>query len=222
MLYLELGCIPYQELIQKRRLMFLYYILHEDPKSMIFKFFEAQRKNPTRKDWVTTIKNDLEELNINLQFEEIMKMKKSELRNILKQKIEIKVMKRLEKLKNMHSKVNHIKHEFLRIQNYLKSTGVQITKEERQLIFKMRCRVTDLKMNFKRKYEDHNCEACKQEEETQKHILECKEIQKKQQSIKCNLEYEKLFHGNLNDKIEIARTFKENMEIRESIREDGL
>ena len=76
MLYLELGCIPYQELIQKRRLMFLYYILHEDPKSMIFKFFEAQRKNPTRKDWVTTIKNDLEELNINLQFEEIMKMKK--------------------------------------------------------------------------------------------------------------------------------------------------
>ena len=77
-------------------------------------------------------------------------------------------------------------------------------------------------MNFKRKYEDHNCEACKQEEETQKHILECKEIQKKQQNIRYNPEYEKLFHGNLNDKIEIAKTFKENMDIRESIRKVGL
>ena len=121
-----------------------------------------------------------------------------------------------------HTKANHIQHEFLRIQNYLKSTGVQITKEERQLIFKMRWRVTDLKMNFKRKYEDHNCEACKQEEETQKHILECKEIQKKQPNIRYNPEYEKLFHGNLNDKIEIAKTFKENMDIRESIRKVGL
>ena len=39
MLYLELGCIPYPDLIQKRRLMFLHYIMNEDPKSMIFKFF---------------------------------------------------------------------------------------------------------------------------------------------------------------------------------------
>ena len=58
MLYLELGCIPYRELIQQRRLMFLYYILNEDPKSMIFKFFETQRKNPSRKDWVSTIKKN--------------------------------------------------------------------------------------------------------------------------------------------------------------------
>ena len=71
MLYLELGCIPYRELIQKRRLMFLYYILNEDPKSMIFQFFETQRRKPTKKDWVTTIKRDMDELKINLEFEDI-------------------------------------------------------------------------------------------------------------------------------------------------------
>ena len=57
---------------------------------MIFNFFEAQRKNPTKKDWVTTVKNDLEELNINLQFEDIMKMKKCEFKKLLNRKIEMK------------------------------------------------------------------------------------------------------------------------------------
>ena len=38
MLYLELGCIPLRNLIQKRRLSFLYYILHEDSKSLMLRF----------------------------------------------------------------------------------------------------------------------------------------------------------------------------------------
>ena len=42
MLYLELGCLPYREMIRKRRLMFLYYILHEKQESMIYRFLEAQ------------------------------------------------------------------------------------------------------------------------------------------------------------------------------------
>ena len=46
MLFLELGCLPYKEMIQKRRLMFLHYILHEDPSSTVHKFFEAQMKTP--------------------------------------------------------------------------------------------------------------------------------------------------------------------------------
>ena len=129
----------------------------------------------------------------------------------------MKAIERLEKLKSLHSKVNHIKHGFIKMQNYLKSNGIQITKEERQLIFKMRSRVTDLKMNFKRKYEDFKCIACNEEEETQKHVLECKEIQKKQPNLKV-LEYEKLFDGNLNDKIQIARNFKEKMDIREKFK----
>ena len=32
MLYLELGCVPFRKIIQKRRMSFLYYILHKDPQ----------------------------------------------------------------------------------------------------------------------------------------------------------------------------------------------
>ena len=55
MLYLELGCIPFRNLIQQRRLSFLYYILHEDQKSLVYRFFETQLNNRTKNDWVTTV-----------------------------------------------------------------------------------------------------------------------------------------------------------------------
>ena len=59
-LYLELGCIPFRDIIRKRRLNFLYYILKEDDKSIVNIFFQAKLKNPTEKDWLTTVKKDLE------------------------------------------------------------------------------------------------------------------------------------------------------------------
>ena len=62
MLFLELGLIPFREIIKCRRLLFLHYILNQDPKSLIFKILEAQIKNQTSKDWVNTIIADLESL----------------------------------------------------------------------------------------------------------------------------------------------------------------
>ena len=40
MLYLELGCVPLRNLIQKRRISFLYYLLHQEPNSMLYKILE--------------------------------------------------------------------------------------------------------------------------------------------------------------------------------------
>ena len=44
--------------------------------------------------------------------------------------------------------------------------------------------------------------------------VECTEIEKKQPNLKLN----SLFHGNLNDRIKIARSFKEKMAMREKCR----
>ena len=59
MLYLELGCIPLMDLIIKRRILFLHYILNQETESMINKFFQVQLKNPKPKDWINTVKKDL-------------------------------------------------------------------------------------------------------------------------------------------------------------------
>ena len=217
MLYLELGCIPYPDLIQKRRLMFLHYIMNQDPKSMIFKFFEAQRKNPTSKDWVSSVKKDLEELKLDFEFEDLKSIKKNDFKKIKKKKIETNALEKLEQKKKLHSKVNHIQHGVLNMQTYLKPTRTKITKEERQNIFKLRSRVTEVKMNYKRKYEDLTCKACKKEEETQEHILECEEIEKKEPSLKSKLKLEVIFKGSIEDKAYIARMFEKKMKLREKL-----
>ena len=45
MIFLELGCIPFREMIRERRLGFLHYILNEECDSMINRCFQAQIKS---------------------------------------------------------------------------------------------------------------------------------------------------------------------------------
>ena len=88
MLFLELGVIPLREIIRERRLGFLYYILKENPKSMIHRFFLSQMKNPNKKDWVTTILDDLKHLGVNKTMEDIRNMKKGTYMNMIKQRLQ--------------------------------------------------------------------------------------------------------------------------------------
>ena len=110
--------------------------------------------------------------------ETIKNMKKSEFLNILKQKIQEKSFEKLEKKKKSHTKVEHVEHNGIIMQKYLQPNKTYITKEESQLIFRLRCRMTEAKVNLKGKYDNLECGACHLEEETQYHILECKEINK--------------------------------------------
>ena len=64
------------------------------------------------------------------------------------------------------------------MQKYLQPNKSKMSKEEAQLIFKLRCRVTETKVNLKGKYDKLECEACGIEEENQQHILVCTELNK--------------------------------------------
>ena len=102
---MELGIIPFRDLIIGRRLNFLYTILNENPSSLIYKFFEAQCKYQTKKDWVTLIEKDLEHLQLkNMSFETIKNMKKKEFRKLVKQKIEGKTLEKFVKTGSFKSK----------------------------------------------------------------------------------------------------------------------
>ena len=62
MLYLELGIIPFREIIKQRKLNFLHYILAQDEDSIMFKVFEKQYQERQNKDRVSSILMDLREL----------------------------------------------------------------------------------------------------------------------------------------------------------------
>ena len=217
MLYLELGCIPFRELIRKRRISFLHYILNQDQNSMLYKFLMTQLKNRKQKDWVSQVLEDIKDLKLNVDMEEIKLMKKSKLKHILKNSTEEKALEELEKKKAKHSKVMNIKHKQIKMQKYLKSNGLKMNQEEVQTIFKLRSRMTNVKTNFRGKYDNFECELCNEEDENQKHMLECKEIMKK---IKVEVkipEYDELFKGNVREQLEIAKAFLENMKIKEDL-----
>ena len=118
--------------------------------------------------------------------EDIRKMKKASFMKKVKQEIELNIFDKLQKIKFSHSKVETVEHHTLKIQKYLQPNKTKITKEEAQMIFRLRCRVAEVKINFRGKYDKLECRACDMEEENQQHILVCEElnINKKVEEIK--------------------------------------
>ena len=139
MLYLELGCIPFREIVREKRLRFLHYILNEDPKSIVHRVFKSQMEHKTKKDWVTTVQQDLQVLGIkNLSMDEIKTMKKIVWVNIVKQRINLKTFESLEKKKKSHSKVEQIEHTAIIMRKYLQPNNIKMKKEDAQPYFSVK------------------------------------------------------------------------------------
>jgi hypothetical protein len=90
-------------------------------------------------------------------------MKKSKLKQTLNTPVREKTLKELVN-KESNSKVQHIKRTALKMQRFLKAGGFNINQEEVQTIFKMRRRVTEVKTNFRGKYESFECDLCIKED----------------------------------------------------------
>ena len=217
MLFLELGCIRLRDIIKQRRLLYLHYILNEPIDSMIHKFLIIQLKSRNKKDWVTTVLKDLEELEIGLNFGEIRRMKKSMFQRIVKESVTAYAFKSLENQKLTHSKVKDVKHKRLEIRTYFLPNEIKATKNEIQTIFKLRCRMTDLKTNMKGFYNTHECPLCGAED-TQIHILqECQTIENMKKNKTEGHKYEMLYENDAKVLIEIARKFITDHEMRDKI-----
>ena len=81
---------------------------------------------------------------------------------------------------------------------------------------KLRCRVTEAKVNLKGKYDELEFGACGSEEENPQHIIKCEELNKNQDSAE--VEYSKLVNGTLLEKLKVVNVFDENFKSLETIR----
>ena len=206
-----------RELVKQRRLNFLHYILSQEKESIIYRVFETQNRNRNKKDWVTSVEKDIEELELNISFEEIKEMTKDRWKNIVKNTIQQKTFMKLEAKKQTHSKVKDLEHIRLEMQDYFMPNGIKdMNKEEVQLIFKIRSKSTDVKMNRKNQFETHECSVCSMENESQEHIYLCDQIWKLKKQRKMEIpKFEEIMYGNLKQKVKVTRIFQENMKIRE-------
>ena len=92
---------------------------------MISQFFNAQDSNPSKNDWAVTVRQDLEELELNLTFDKIQ--------NLSKQQFKTKFSRAMSKEKNKGGgeggeggKVAHIQFKELKIQEYLEPNPTSI------------------------------------------------------------------------------------------------
>ena len=113
--------------------------------------------------------------------------------------------------------MEHINFKKLETQSYLKSYAFKT--DEKQLLFKLRTRMTNVKCNFKTMYTNTDCNLCLEgKPQTDIHLLDCKKILENCPKLAHNYEaeYEDIF-GDCEKQLRIAKLFKEVFDVKSSL-----
>ena len=206
-LYLESGQVPARFEIKKIRLLFMQYILQEDPDSRLHKFLQLQFKNPTRGDWASSCLQDLEYLEITISLEEIRTLNNFQFSKILKDAI---LPKALEYLVNkVRSKGKEIEYTEMKMAEYLMPNLEKNSIDDRRKIFQLRNRMLPIEANFPSKNSEKRC-WCGEKEDS-KHIYICKKWKGENEQIP----YEMIYTDHLPTLVQVYKQFEINFKRRE-------
>ena len=211
-MYLEYGQWPARFEIMKLRCLFLKTILQQDEQSQLYRFFLLQKKYPIKGDWVSTCFKDLLYLEISETLEEIKIMPRNKFKNLVKNRIQIKALEYLQTKRG--SKGEEIEYKNLEMSEFLLPFNSELNIEEKQKLFEIRNRMTNIPSNFGKKEEKCRCGAI----ESMQHIYSCELLNENQIEIS----YDKLHNGNLKSQIKVFRRMKENLEIRNKMKTNNF
>ena len=172
--------------------------------------YHAQELNPARNDWHSVVKSDKEEYKIDLSDEEILQMSKNKYKKYIESQINKKSYNEL--TSSQKSKVSRIIESMhttmnvqgkIPIQGYLKTH--KLSTEMKKLLFSLRCREYDLKVNYKSMYENNmQCRICEEEDsiEDERHtFFECERLVDRKNLV-LNHKVEHIF-GELEEQISV-------------------
>ena len=215
LLYLEIGIWPIRFIIMKRRCLYLQQILQQEEKSLLFRFFIAQLKNPRHGDWASQVLSDLTQLEIHLDLEEIQNLSHDKYNTILTKQIEIAafgwLMNKNSSRTSDNRKGKHLKYTNLKMAEYLCPSNSDISIDEKKWLFKCRVDDLDLKANRKWQYENISCSSChSNNDENQEHLLLCKTLLGKSQILTYIPSYSELYSDDLENQVYVARLLQDN------------
>ena len=113
---------------------------------MLSKFFWAQNENELKNDWTRTVKDDLEEFDIFMTFEEIAETSKEKFEQLVKDACKQRALEHLKEKAHKKKKMSNLKYHILNLQNYFINNN--ITEKAAKLLFKTRTNLLDLKVYF--------------------------------------------------------------------------
>ena len=208
-LYTELGQVPARFEISKIRLLFLKYILNQNPSSMIYRFFDIQRRTTKKGDWVAMCLEDLRHFEIKESFEEIKQMSYFQFKKLLKDRVKIVAFEYLNNKKG--TKGGDIQYSKLQMAEFLLPTSVQLSIEAKCEIFGMRNKMSKIPANYSSREVKHLC-FCGEEEDME-HVYTCKQLNNEEPLI----EYKYTYSENVKKIRYVHKWFVENMDKREEL-----
>ena len=166
--------------------------------------FNLQIQKPVPGDWASTCLKDLQNIDLDLTFEEIINFPKRNYSKIIKEKLKESARKYL--LEKQGKKGSDISFSSLEMSLYLQPFNNTLTIEQKREMFSIRNKMVKIPANF-----SSNCEekcVCGEKEEMQ-HIYECKKF--------CDNEvptipYTKIYNGNLKEQITVYKKFSKKYE----------
>ena len=217
MLYLTLGILPIKFILIIRRLMYLHHILQQKyQKTLLYQFFEAQWKNPKCNDWVSQIREDLNEIAINEDFNEIELLSENKFKIIVKDKVKKKAFNTLNLKKERTEKYKKVIFKSFKIADYLNESDISV--KQRQFLFQCIVSDIDVRTNRRWKYSDTHCVSCTDtsQEESQMHILQCSALSNNNDLITYIPSYSDLYSSDINEQVYVSSIIRENLRIRDT------
>ena len=109
---------------------------------MLSQFFRAQCDSPTRGDWLSSVQQDLEDLELKLSFAQIKAYTKEAFKITVKKHVKAAAFTMLTKSQQTHSKSSRLEYTELKMQNYLGSEDNFMTNKEKIFAFTARSHIS--------------------------------------------------------------------------------
>ena len=185
-----------------------------EENELVRKVFNMQKLSSCKTDWVVQLNADLKLCDISLSEEEVRNMKKYAFSVLVNKKVRHAAINHIILLRNKHSKSEKLSPSN-GLKEYLKCC--QLSIEEQRLLFSMKCRMSDLKVNYQNKHRnDLSCALCREDiMESESHLLQCKDLVGEESLVDeiGNIKPEDIY-GNLKDQICAIKLWKKLFKVR--------
>ena len=218
-LYLETKSIPIRFIIASRRILYLHTILQKDENEILSKIYKAQKMKPSPGDFVNLVKNDCENIGLNMTEDEIRKIPKQRFKRIVKLKINNAAFSFLKSLMQTHSKMKNLQYEKFEVSKYLSSP--LFSRNSRWLLLALRTRtVRGIRSDFPGIYKDTMCPLGCGEKDTIQNILTCRVLKENYKSNEVSIsevQYENIFSQDIYKQKQVTELFERLLEVRNSL-----
>ena len=169
-IFLELGLLPIEYVIDIRQMTYLQHILSlpsDDPVNLLY---NQQLLYTHEKNWANSIKSKLNKYSIVMDDNQISTFSHNKWKNIVKKHVEVYAFEQLNTLSTKMTKTKNIIFQELKTKEYITQLHPKIAREA----FKIRLGMVNIRTNFKNKYKMNTlCQKCFREDETLQHIVSC-------------------------------------------------